>query len=88
MKMQVLNKRTGEIPAGAIYVGRGSPWGNIYPINSLTTRAEAIKQYIEYARERLVNEPEWLKPLTGLNLVCFCKPLDCHADWLLEQANG
>jgi hypothetical protein len=26
--------------------------------------------------------------LQGKRLVCFCKPLRCHGDWLAEQANN
>jgi hypothetical protein len=49
----------------------------------------AIAEFRAYACNRLENEPEWLNPLQDKNLACWC-PLDqlCHADILLELANG
>jgi hypothetical protein len=41
------------------------------------------------AVDRLTREPDWLAPLRGRDLACWC-PLDqpCHADVLLELANA
>lgn len=68
-----------------IYIGRGSKWGNPYHIGKLT-REEAIEKY----REWILNKPELLKDLHELKnkrLGCFCKPLDCHGDILIELIN-
>ncbi|MCA2275479.1 DUF4326 domain-containing protein [Mycobacterium intracellulare] len=54
--------------------------------------AEAVGQYRMLLQIRQRDEPErlaeWLKPLRGRDLACWC-PLDqpCHADVLLEIAN-
>ncbi len=81
--MRVLNKKTDEIPPDAIYVGRPSKWGNPYKVGRDGERAEVIALYRHYLlRSELdVNE------LRGKDLVCWCSPLSCHADVLLEEAN-
>ncbi len=43
-----------------------------------------IHKFIKYAFERLELEPNWLIPLENKSLVCFCAPLACHADMLVE----
>lgn len=92
MTPKVLNKYKDNV-VGAIYIGRGSKWGNPYSHMSNTaakykvaTRDEAINAYRDY----LLNNHELmscLSELKGKNLVCFCAPLRCHGDILLELAN-
>ena len=80
----VLNKHKmkPEDWANAVYVGRGSMWGNPYQIGEYGTREEVIELYRKYVLHTLD-----LEPLRGKDLVCFCAPLPCHADLLLEKAN-
>ncbi len=75
---RVLNKKTHGIPAGATYIGRGSPWGNPFPMVRESDRESVIRQFEVYARDRLVREPDWLAPLRGRDIVCFCAPRACH----------
>lgn len=83
---KVYNKRTDQIPEGAVYVGRPSKWGNPYFLGS-RGRKEAIELFSEYiVREGLVEEVK--KELKGKDLVCWCAPEACHADVLLEIANA
>lgn len=52
-------------------------------------RALARDMFAQYAKHRLAEEPDWLEPLRGKDLVCFCKEGEaCHADVLLALANG
>lgn len=52
-------------------------------------RALASELFASYARHRLTTEPDWLTPLRGRDLVCFCpEDAPCHADVLLELANS
>jgi len=88
---RVLNKRTDTIPPDAVYVGRPSKWGNPYIIGRDGTRKEVIKKYRLYLNHLIdagfiltFNVDE----LRGKDLVCWCSPLPCHADILLELANG
>ena len=82
---QVFNKRRPrEIPKGAVYVGRPTQWGNPF---SKSSKAQNIEDFREYAEKRNANDPNWLKPLRGKNLVCWCSPEGCHGDVLVEMAN-
>lgn len=67
-----------------VYIGRGSAWGNPFKITYESSREEVIKKFKEYAINRLKNEPDWLVPLIGQDLVCYCAPLACHGDVLIE----
>ncbi len=86
-----------RMPAGAVYVGRPTRWGNPYVVGSenpvtggIVDRTEAeglfrMGAFIagdEYAEEVQAE-------LAGRDLVCWC-PLSepCHADVLLELANS
>lgn len=90
-----------RMPEGAVYVGRGSRWGNPYKIGDrlwtptgLTASAsrddvlEAFKDDIYWGACDFPDETEVRSELAGKDLACWC-PLDkpCHADVLLELAN-
>ena len=95
---RILNKREVGVPAGAIYIGRGSKWGNPYKIGDTyniikSLDAEwACRLYHSDIEKRSMALPfvkeEIIKELRGKNLACWCG-LDetCHADILLEIAN-
>lgn len=83
MTPRVFNKnRDGWKGTGAVYVGRGSPWGNPFVIGPDGDREAVIKKFCEQVLPSLD-----VTPLRGKNLVCFCAPLACHADHLLKEAN-
>ncbi len=71
--------------------GDGS--GFLSPIIALSTSrihfpAQAVTLFHAYAKARLRVEPEWLAPLRGKDLACYCQPGEpCHADVLLDLAN-
>jgi len=73
-----------RMPEGAIYVGRGSKWGNPCRVERHSQRLDAVAWFTTHVAPALdVSE------LRGKNLACWC-PLDqpCHADVLLELANA
>ena len=130
VRVQRQRTKGWRMPEGAVYVGRGSRWGNPFIISGRHViglsyqdvrdnwgrvsapadavlymsashpidPAEVVTRFsrLMYVRER--DEPDrlrqWLTPLRGRNLACWC-PLDdghgnrvpCHADVLLELAN-
>ena len=84
---KVLNRRTDKIPSDAVYVGRPSKWGNPYQIGVSGTRGEVIQLYREDLEDAVSDNPHYLDKLKGKDLVCWCAPLPCHADVLLELAN-
>ena len=85
---QVHNKYHGTAPPGAVYIGRGSPYGNPFVIGEDGTRDEVCDKYLVY----LCQNPELVSKiktqLRGKHLVCFCKPRRCHGDDLLILANS
>lgn len=84
---EVLNKHHAGIPAGAVYIGRGSKWGNPFRIGVDGDRSAVIVKYERW----LVDQHHLLRlldELRGQNLVCFCAPQACHGDLLLRLANA
>ena len=85
--MKVIKK--GNESFGSAYIGRGSAWGNPYVIGKDGDRAEVIEKYRVHAYNKWVHdmryEVDWLEPLRGKDLVCFCAPQACHGDVLLEM---
>jgi hypothetical protein len=85
--MKVYKK--GNAPDNAVYIGRGSAWGNPYVIGKDGDRAEVIEKYRVWAYQKWVEDQgygvDWLEPIKGKDLVCFCAPLACHGDVLLEM---
>lgn len=83
---RVLNKRHDGVPPGAVYVGRPTKWGNPFGLAD-GTREDVIARF----REHLLGSPDLLAALPelrGRDLVCWCAPLPCHADVLLELSNA
>lgn len=84
----VLNRRVHGIPAGAVYIGRPSRWGNPFVVGRDGSRADVIHKY----RSWLLDQPELVararRELMGKDLVCWCAPLACHGDVLLWIANS
>lgn len=84
---KVHNKYHKTAPTGAVYIGRGSPFGNPFVIGKDGDRNTVCDKYAE-----AVNTPEriaYIKlHLKGKDLICFCKPHRCHGDTLLAIANS
>ncbi|QJA43122.1 hypothetical protein [Phaeobacter phage MD18] len=82
----IYNRHNDDVPAHAIYVGRGSPFGNPFRIVN-GRRDKAIMKF----REWLLTQPDLIekvkRELRGKDLVCYCAPSFCHAEILMEIAN-
>lgn len=62
-------------------------WGNPFEIGKDGTRREVIAKY----REWILQQPQLLAALPQLRnkvLGCWCAPLECHAEILVELANA
>jgi len=87
----VLNKHRlpgKAIPEGAVYIGRGGPWGNPFIIGKDGSRAEVIAKYRACLWHHINDDKAFMREvaaLHGKDLVCFCKPAPCHGD-VLEVA--
>ncbi len=84
---KVLNKRVNGVPAGAVYIGRGSKWGNPFRIGPDGDRAAFIAKHERWLADQR-NLLRALDELRGRDLVCFCAPLPCHGDLLHRLANA
>lgn len=89
---RVYSKRKGAAPApkGAVYVGRPSPWGNPFIVGVHGEQGECVELYRRWivAEEQGSLRQAVRGLLRGQDLVCWCAPEPCHADVLLEIANG
>lgn len=83
---KVINKHAG-MPAGAVYCGRGSKWGNPFRIGEHGDRDGVIAKY-ELWLAGQTGLLRSLDELRGKDLACFCAPRRCHADLLLDLANA
>jgi len=84
MKTTVVNIRHDDYD---IVIGRPSQWGNPFIIGRDGDRTEVIKKY----REWILMQPDLLKQLPilkGKRLGCWCAPLPCHGDILVELVEG
>lgn len=84
---RVVNKKREGLPFDAVYIGRGTDWGNHYRVGVHGTRDQVIELYRQWlwASPELIRKAQ--RELRGLDLVCNCKPKACHGDVLLEVAN-
>jgi len=70
-----------------ILIDRTTKWGNPFVIGRDGTRTECLSKY----REWILTQPhlvESLKELDGMVLGCWCKPLPCHGDILIEMVES
>lgn len=77
-------------PPGAVYVGRPTIFGNPFHVSSGLTAKECVDAF----RQHVTDSPEMSRAipdlLRGKDLMCWCAigADHCHADVLLEIANG
>lgn len=102
-RIQLSRKKGWRMPPGTVKVDRSTRWGNpfnatqtytnhlggvILQLRERPSLARCLDLFQAYAIGVQIVDPEWLEPLRGKNLACWCA-LDqpCHADVLLELAN-
>lgn len=80
----MIYNRRHKHPPGAVSIMRGTPHGNPFVIGVHGNRDEVLAKFRVYAVARLKEEPTWLDPIRGRDLLCCCKPLACHGDIIEE----
>lgn len=92
MPIEVVNKyRITPDQTRDVYIGRGSPLGNPWPITAAASRATVIAKYQDWIQEKitagdgsvmlaLANIANRHQAGESIRLVCFCKPQACHGD--------
>ena len=83
---KVLNQYKDIIPPDAVYIGRGSKWGNPYRIGMEGNRDQVCEMYEVFANETFLQSD--FEELRGKDLICFCSPKRCHGDYLIQRANN
>jgi hypothetical protein len=84
---KVHNKYHNTAPSDAVYIGRGSPYGNPYvigqphPLTKKPMTRDDVCDLFEHNTLPNLN----LEPLIGKDLICFCKPKRCHGDSILKR---
>lgn len=81
MTPRVWNYRK-NFPNGAVYIGRGSPYGNPFEIGRHGDRETCIRRF-----ECEILPDLDVSALRGKHLVCFCDPLPCHGWPIIKKAN-
>jgi hypothetical protein len=92
-QMKILNRRRFHVlPENAVPVSRGTPFGNPFEIGRDGDRREVIDKYRVYFHDRIKSNKRFkndVLQLLGKDLVCWCAPLPCHAqviiDWLRSR---
>lgn len=88
MRTRVANKYKEKCD---VYIGRPSIFGNHFKIGIDGNREEVIEKYRAYFYKRLESDRHFkleVLSLRGKVLGCFCKPLPCHGDVIVEYLNG
>lgn len=101
MPKRIQRKRTkGWRMGDAVYVGRGSKYGNPWRVDLGMSPKGAVWRYQDALNglmpfAKLPSKDEIRTELRGKDLACWCPLTDaqgnhvpCHADVLLELANG
>lgn len=83
---RVVNIRGGE--PYDVYIGRPSKWGNPLVIGLDGDREAVIRGYRGYVESLIAQRMCDLEELRGKRLGCFCAPLPCHGDVLVELLEG
>ncbi len=98
---KVWNMRDPNRPIDAVYIGRAVPsqgikasiWGNPFrlpkkanPYDDAMARKHCIDQYREWLMHSAASPLGSIGALKGKALVCWCAPLPCHGDVLIEVA--
>ena len=88
LPIKIYNLHNGPIPKEVVLVDRRTQWGNPFPMDDEEERDFVCDAFEDYAKKRLAREPDWLVPLRGKCLACWCTPKRCHAETLARLANG
>ena len=78
---------------GVVYVGRGMPrlglahsaWANPYTIKVAGSQEAALQRFKVVLRDWLAAWPDYLQPLRGRALACWCVPEPCHSELVLAK---
>lgn len=77
-----------DLPEGAVFIGRGSLFGNQFVIGRHGDRDECCDAFEKRVEAQLVTKAAIITRLRGQDIYCFCGLKQrCHGDYLLRIAN-
>lgn len=83
--------REQPLPADVVLIDRRTRWenpakiGERWPgVREPLTRSDTLTIYRGWLAGVLGDQPDFLEPLRGKRLACWCKPLPCHGDVIVE----
>lgn len=85
---RLYNMHHRDAPDDAVYIGRGTPWGNPFVLGVHGNRDMVCALFENMAEADPLFKKQVKLYLKGKDLVCWCHPLRCHGDYLLRVANG
>lgn len=74
-----------------VMIDRTTMFGNWHYICATCTREQSIARFKVDFEKQIATDPEYKKAvltLAGLTLGCWCKPLACHGDVIVEYLEG
>ncbi len=94
-KLQITIARKGQGLKG-VYVGRPTPLGNPFRLESEEQREEVVARYATWLEEEIRQGNQQVARALGelyrklkrkgtLTLLCFCAPKRCHAEVIAER---
>ena len=88
MKTTVVHRKNCRVHQNKIKrICRPGIFGNPFSIGKDGTREEVIAKYRVYFYDRIANDPVFRRAVEGLRgyyLGCWCSPLACHGDVIVE----
>ena len=83
-------KHFGGDISGITMIDRSTIFGNPFNISKTRIREQSIKQYRLWFYKKIQLEMfrEAVESLRDKTLGCWCKPLDCHGDIIVEYLNN
>lgn len=90
-----------DMPINTARIDRRTPYGNPYAIGDPDPngypmdRDQVIMLYRRYIEAKMLGEPDFLEPLRGKRLACWCRPpegflgrLLCHGQVIIGHLDG
>lgn len=84
----LFNRKERAVPSNAVYIGRPGPWGNPFSIGKDGDRLTVISKYREWLQAQPALIERMKTELSGRPLVCWCYPLPCHGEVILDALSG
>ena len=85
--MKLYNKRDEKPPRSAVLIDRDTKWGNPFPLKNEADRENCLIKYINWLDLNPKLKEQMVRDLKDKDLVCWCAPLLCHGEIIMEIAN-